>query len=175
MKKGRHEKERIVAQIRERLEGSDIIIFTDFRGLKVSEMTELRNRLREVGAHFQVVKNTLARLAVRSLGLEAAESFLEGPTAIAVAQKEVAAPARVLQEFARDHKALELKGGLLGPKVLSLEDLKALAELPSREELLARLLGRMQAPIAGTVGVLQALLRNLVYVLDRVREVQAEA
>ncbi|MBC7348258.1 MAG: 50S ribosomal protein L10, partial [Clostridia bacterium] len=161
MGKRRADKEAIVAALRESLGKSEGVLFADYRGLKVSELTELRHRLRQAGAQFQVVKNTLTRLAVRGLGLEAAERYLVGPTAVALADKDVAAPARVLQEFARDHKALEIKGGLLGTQVLSLEEIKTLAELPPRDELLARVLGSLQSPLVGAAGVLQGLLRNL--------------
>lgn len=175
MSKRRQEKEAIVAELTERFAKSEVVLFADYRGLKVSEITELRNRLREAGAEFHVIKNTLARLAARNVGLTAVEGYLIGPTAIAVAEKDVAAPARILQDFSKEHKALEIKGGVLTGRVISLSEIKALAELPSREELVARLMARMQAPLAGTVGVLQALLRSLAYVLDQVREAKASA
>jgi large subunit ribosomal protein L10 len=173
--KRRAEKEAIVTRLEGKLGRSEVVLFADYRGLKVSEITELRERLRQAGAEFQVVKNTLTRLAARRVGLEGTEAFLVGPTAITVSEQEGAAPARVLQEFARDHKALELKGGLLRGRVLTVDQVKNLAELPGREELLARLVGHTQAPLAGAVGVLQALLRNLVYVLDQVRQAKATA
>lgn len=175
MSKRRQEKEATVAELSERFANSEVVLFADYRGLKVSEITELRNRLRDAGAEFHVVKNTLARLAARKVGLGAVEGYLVGPTAVAVAVKDVAAPARILQDFSKEHKALEIKGGVLNGRVLSLAEVKALAELPSREELVARVIGRMQAPLAGTVGVLQALLRNLVYALDQIREARASA
>ncbi|MGB9887838.1 MAG: 50S ribosomal protein L10 [Moorellales bacterium] len=175
MGKRREEKQAVVARLEEKLGRSQVVLFADYRGLKVSEITELRNRLRQAGAEFQVVKNTLTRLAARRVGLEGAETYLVGPTALTVCEQESAVPARILQDFARDHKALEIKGGLLRGRVLSGDQVKVLADLPSREELLARVMGCAQAPLAGAVGVLQGLLRNLVYVLDQVRQAKESA
>lgn len=166
-------KKRVVDEIKERLEKIQGAVLTDYRGLNVAEVTELRNKLREAGVEFKVLKNTLTRIAAHQVGLEDLDSYLEGPTAIAFGIDDPVAPAKILSEFAKAHKALEIKAGILENKVIDAEGVKALADLPSREVLLAKLLGAMQSPMYGFAGSLQGLLRNLVYVLDAVREKKA--
>ncbi|MHB1128134.1 MAG: 50S ribosomal protein L10 [Bacillota bacterium] len=164
-----------VEQIRQQLKDSVAATLADYRGLTVAEITKLRIQLRATGVDFKVVKNTLTRRAARELGLEELDPYLEGPTAIAFSPKDPVVSAKVLTDFARTHKALELKGGVLEGKVISLEQVKALASLPPREQLLARVLGGLQTPMVGLVSVLNGPLRNLVYVLDAVRKQKEEA
>jgi large subunit ribosomal protein L10 len=163
-------KQPVVQEIKGKLEASKGAVLTDYRGLNVAEVTELRTKLREVGVEYKVVKNTLARIAANEIGIEGLDGYLEGPTAIAYGIEDAVAPAKVLSEFAKAHKNLEIKAGILEGKVIDLNGVKALADLPSREVLLAKLLGSMQSPLYGMANVLQGNLRNLVYVLDAVRK-----
>lgn len=171
--KQREINEKIVAEIKQKLEESTAVILTNYRGLNVAQMTQLRAKLREAGVEYKVLKNTLTRLAAHQVGLEGLDDYLTGPTAIAFS-KDPVAPAKILSNFAKENKALEIKAGVLEGKIIDLEGVKALASLPSREELLAKVVGGMQAPIYGLAFVLSGCLRNLVYVLDAVRK-QKEA
>ncbi|TDA68583.1 MAG: 50S ribosomal protein L10 [Clostridia bacterium] len=172
MSKSRARKEQEVAKLQDRMERSQAIILADYRGLKVAEITRLRRQLQNAGADLQVVKNTLAWRAAQDMGWEDLAPYLEGPTAMAFAPRDETQIAKILVEFAREHKVMGLKGAVLAGRVFSGEGVKALAELPSREELLARVAGGMAAPLSGLAGCLQGLLRNLVYVLEAVREQQ---
>lgn len=166
-------KKQVVDEIKERLEKIQGAVLTDYRGLNVAEVTELRTKLREAGIEFKVLKNTLTRIAAHQVGLQDLDSYLEGPTAIAFGIDDPVAPAKILSEFAKAHKDLEIKAGILENKVIDAEGVKALADLPSREVLLAKVLGAMQSPMYGFAGSLQGVLRNFVYALDAVREKKA--
>jgi large subunit ribosomal protein L10 len=167
------EKEIMLQEVREKLSGCKVAIMADYRGLNVAAMTRLRRRLREKGSELKVVKNTLTLKAARDLGFEGLESYLEGPTAIAFSQEDLVAPAKILMDFVKEFKILEIKGGLLEGKAIDVSAVKNLAELPSREVLLARVLGGMQSPMYGFAGALQGVLRNFVYVLEAVRKQKA--
>lgn len=166
-------KKQVVDEIKARLEKIQGAVLADYRGLNVAEVTELRVKLREAGIEFKVLKNTLTRIAAHQVGLEDLDSYLEGPTAIAFGMEDPVAPAKILSDFAKVHKALDIKAGILENKVIDADGVKALADLPSREVLLAKVLGAMQSPMYGFAGSLQGLLRNFVYVLDAVREKKA--
>lgn len=166
-------KKQVVEEIKERLEKTQVAVLADYRGLNVAEVTELRAKLREAGVDFKVLKNTLTRLAANEVGLEGLDPYLEGPTAIAFGIDDPVVPAKVLSDYAKTHKALEIKAGILEKKVIDANGVKALADLPSREVLLAKVMGAMQSPLYGFAGSLQGLLRNLVYVLDAVKEKKA--
>ena len=165
----RPEKAAVVAEVRDRLESSDAALLTEYRGLNVGQMAELRRSLRAAGGQYTIYKNTMVRLATAELGLDLAD-LLTGPTAIAFvgdgddgAGGDAAAVAKSLRDFSRGNRALVLKGGVLGDKVLTAEDLLALADLPTREVLLAQLAGGFQAPLVKFAGLLQALPRNFAY------------
>ena len=164
----RPEKAAVVAEVRDRLEASDAALLTEYRGLNVTQMAELRRSLRAAGGEYTIYKNTMVRLAVADLGIDVAH-LLTGPTAIAFVGEgddgsgDAAAVAKALRDFSRANRALVLKGGVLGTKVLGPEDLVALADLPSRDVLLAQLAGGLQAPLAKLAGLLQALPRNFAY------------
>jgi large subunit ribosomal protein L10 len=141
------QKKAIVDEIAGKLEKSKSTIVADYRGLNVKQMNELRKQLREAGIEFQVLKNTLTRRAAEKVNLTELNEHLTGPTAIAFSYEDVVAPAKVLHTFAKENKALEIKGGLVEGKAVSLDEIKALAELPSREGLLSMLLSVLQAPV----------------------------
>ena len=168
----RPEKAAVVAEVRDRLAASDAALLTEYRGLNVPEMAALRRSLRAAGGEYTIYKNTMVRLATAELGVDVAH-LLTGPTAIAFvgarddgAASDAAAVAKALRDFSRSNRALVLKGGLLGHKVLSAEDLMALADLPPREMLLAQLAGAFSAPMVKLAGLLQALPRNFAYGLQ---------
>ena len=164
----RPEKAAVVAEVRDRLAASDAALLTEYRGLNVPQMAELRRSLRAAGGTYTIYKNTMVRLAVADLGIDVAH-LLTGPTAIAFVGEgddgsgDAAAVAKALRDFSRANRALVLKGGVLGAKVLGPEDLIALADLPSRDMLLAQLAGGLQAPLVKLAGLLQALPRNFAY------------
>ena len=166
----RPEKASKVAELKDLLTASKGIVLVNYCGLTVAEDTELRAKMREAGVKYMVAKNTFIRIAAKEAGIEGLDSVLEHNTALAFSAEDPVAPAKILNDFSKDHKALELKAGVLDGKVIAVDEVKALAELPSREELLAKLVGSMQAPISGLVNVLQGTIRNFVYTLEAVRQ-----
>jgi len=158
----RPEKVAVVDEVREHFNGADAAILTEYRGLTVTELSNLRRALRPAGGEYKVYKNTLVRFAARDLGIDL-DAMLEGPTAIAFVKGDAVTVAKALKEFARTNPKLVVKGGLLGEKVLDAKDASALADVAPREVLLARLAGGMAAPMVQFAGLLQALPRNLAY------------
>ncbi len=140
-------KQQVVTEIADKLRASKSTIVVDYRGLTVSEATELRKQLREAGVEFKVYKNSLTRRAAESAEMAELNEFLTGPNAIAFSNEDVVAPAKVLNDFAKDHEALEIKAGVIEGKLVTLDEVKAIATLPSREGLLSMLLSVLQAPI----------------------------
>jgi large subunit ribosomal protein L10 len=163
MENPRPEKVAVVDEVRERLQGADAALLTEYRGLDVKAISALRRQLRPVGAEYKIYKNTLVRLAARELAGESLDDLLVGPTAIAFVDGDAAAAAKTLRDFARTNPHLVVKGGLLGSTLLSAFDVAALADLPSRETLLAQLAGAFQAPLAQMAGLLQAVPRSFAY------------
>src|SRR5262245_38111258 len=158
----RPEKVAVVDEVREKLANAGASLLTEYRGLDVAAIGELRRNLRAAGGEYKIYKNTLVRFAARDLGLELDE-LLTGPTAIAFVDGDAAAVAKALRDYGRTNPALVVKGGLLGTKRLDADEVRALAELPSREVLLAQLAGAMAAPLQQFAGLLQALPRNMAY------------
>src|SRR5688572_2521288 len=159
----RADKVAVVDEVKSRLSSSSAALLTEYRGLKVGELADLRRTLRTAGGDYKIYKNTLVRFAVRDLGIDIDEATLTGPTAIAFVEGDAAAVAKALRDYSRTNANLVLKGGVLSGKALSADETRALAELPSREVLLAQLAGALQAPIAKMAGLLQALPRNMAY------------
>lgn len=162
-----------VAEFKARLEDSQIAIATQYVGINVENVTQLRKKLREAGCEYKVYKNNLARLALRELNLEDAAQYMDGPTAWAFS-KDPVAPAKVLKEFADTSKFVTVRGGVLSGKVVTDAQVKSLADLPSREVLLGQVVGTIAAPLQNLLGVLNAVPRNLVNVLDQVRKQKEE-
>ena len=172
------EKMAAVAEIKEKLEQAKVFILADYRGLTVAQDTKFRTKMREAGVDYSVVKNSRLRIAAEELGIEGIDAkFLSGPTAIAISYTDPVAPAKVLNDFVRENRLqfLQVKGGVLDGKLIDANSVKALATLPSKEELLAKALGSMQAPISGFVNVLSGTVRNLVYALEAVRKQKESA
>jgi large subunit ribosomal protein L10 len=162
MENPRAEKVAVVNEVRERFSAAGAAVLTEYRGLNVAAISQLRRQLREAGGEYKIYKNTLVRFATRDLGLEIDE-WLTGPTAIAFIEGDAAAVAKALRDYARTNPALVVKGGLLGTKALSADEVRALAELPSREVLLSQIAGALAAPMQQFAGLLQALPRNFAY------------
>lgn len=163
MEDPRPEKVAIVEEVRERLSSSGGVVLTEYRGLKVGELAELRRALRQAGGDYKIYKNTLVRFAARDAGLDGLEELLVGPTALAFAERDAVDVARALRDYSRTNPNLVVKGGLLGGKVLGADEARALADVPPREVLLARFAGGLAAPMQQFAGLLQALPRNLAY------------
>ncbi len=159
----RPEKVAVVEEIRTKLAESDAAVLTEYRGLTVHELADLRGSLRGSGTEYKVFKNTLARRAVAGAGLDDITSLFEGPVAIAFVRGDAAAAAKALRDFGRNNPALIVKGGLLGERVISPADIDALAELPSREVMLTQIAGMFQAPLTKAAGLFQAFTRNFAY------------
>lgn len=175
MENPRQEKVAVVTEIRNKLEASDAAIITEYRGLSVGALAQLRRTLRQSGAEYKVYKNTLARFAARDAKIDGLEELLIGPTGITFVSGDVAAAAKALRDAAKVSPLLVIKGGSLGNKVLSAKDVEALADLPSREVLLAQFAGALQAPLVKTAGLLQALPRNFAYGLKALIDQQEAA
>ena len=166
----RPEKVAVVDEVRGHFSTADAAILTEYRGLKVKDLAELRRSLRANGSDYRIYKNTLVRFATRELGLEDLDAMLVGPTAIAFVSGDAAATAKTLRDYSRTNNRLVIKGGVLGNKILSSADTAALAELPSREVLLARFAGGLAAPLQQFASLLAALPRNLAYGLAALRD-----
>lgn len=163
------EKKAIVAEVSAHVASAQAIIMAEYRGMEVGQMTQLRAKAREAGIYFRVVKNSLVRRAVKDTPYAALADHMVGPLAYGISSDPVAA-AKVLHEFSRDNEKLVIKVGAMGGKIMFLEDVRALATLPSREELLSKLLGTMQAPIATFVRTLNEVPSKFVRGLAAVRD-----
>ncbi len=150
------EKQAIVAEIKERFDASEGVILADYRGLNVKQMQELRVRLREADGDIKIFKNTLTLIALRELELPDMEALFDGPTAIVFIGEDPVAPAKALVDFAKQNKALEVKGGFIDRVVVTGDAVKAIAALPSREELVAKLMGMLLNPVRGFMAMANA-------------------
>ena len=171
----RPEKVAMIAEIKTTMQNAKGLVLADFRGIKVAQDTKLRRKMREAGVEYSVIKNNMAGIAAKEAGIEGLDNYLKGPLAMVSSKNDPVAPAKLISEFIKDNRIMEIKGGLVEGKVIDADAVKALANLPPREVLIARLLGSMQSPISGFVNVLQGNIRNLVYTLDAVRQQKESA
>lgn len=171
----RQEKEALVEQMREKIGRADAAFLADYRGIESNDMNELRKSLRNADVDFVIMKNTLARIALKGTACEPMSNELKGTMAIALSFKDAAAAAKQLTDFAKDEPNLDIKMAVLGGKTIDLEGVKALAELPSREELIAKLLGCMSNIPGSFVGVLAAVPRQFVYTLNAIKDAKQDA
>lgn len=153
-------KKQVVEEIKAQLTKAVSGVFVDYCGLTVEQDTELRNKLRAANVEYKVVKNTLTRFAAKEVGLDGLDEILNGPTALAVSEHDEVTAAKVLADFAKTNEQLEIKSGFLEGKVVSVDEIKKLAETPSREVLIAKMMGSMNAPVSSLVRTLQALVDN---------------
>lgn len=171
----RADKVAVVEEIGAKLAQAGAVYVSEYRGVTVTQMAELRGALRQAGAQHKIYKNSLASLAVRDAGMDDLVELLEGPVALTFTGDDTVAAAKALSDASRRNALVVLKGGILEGARLSSEDLRALANLPSRDELLARLAGGLQAPLVKTASLLQALPRNLAYGLSALIDQQTAA
>ncbi len=171
----RPEKAAVVSDVQARLDQADAVIVTEYRGLKVKDLEVLRRSLAPLGGEYRIFKNTLVRIAARDRASGDFTGLLSGPTALAFVKGDAAAVAKALREFARANPLLHVKGGLLGRSVLGPEAALALADMPSREQLLALLAGGLAAPMQNLAGLLAALPRNFAYGLAALKDKKAAA
>ncbi|MGM0501593.1 MAG: 50S ribosomal protein L10 [Bacillota bacterium] len=168
------EKKKVIDDLTVKFNEAKSAVLTDYRGLNVEQMTELRAKLREAGVDYKVAKNTLAYLAAKEAGCEDIKDYLKGPTAIAFSDEDPVAPAKILSEFAEEHEALEIKSGLLDKDVLDIDEVESLANVPSREELLGRLASGLKRPLNGLVHCLKDPVKSLAYALKAVKDKKEE-
>ncbi|MBO5089041.1 MAG: 50S ribosomal protein L10 [Lachnospiraceae bacterium] len=150
-------KQPIVEEIKANLDGAQSAVIVDYRGLTVEQDTRLRKELREAGVIYKVYKNTMVRFAIEGTEFEALKDDLEGPNAIAISKEDATAPARILAKFAKEAEALEIKCGIVEGTYYDQAGIKAISSIPSREELLSKLLGSLQSPIANFARVLKQI------------------
>lgn len=173
----KEDKERVVAELTEKLRNSDTMIVADYRGLTMPQIDALRSKLIENGARFSVVKNTLTRRAAQEAGADALLALLEGPSAIAFveADGDAVAVAKALADSARDTRILEIRGGVMSGKVISGADVESLAKLPPLEVLRGQVIGAIIAPLQNLVGLVNAPLQNLYGLIDaRIEQLEAQ-
>jgi len=166
----RSKKEELVESLRKDFQEYETAIAVDYRGLDVAEITDLRNRLREESCSFRVVKNTLSIIASEGTDYESIKEHFQGPTALAFTRDNPVSLAKILTEYAKEHKSFEVKLGLQKGKIISVENIREVAKLPSREILIGQLVGLIQAPVRNVVSMIQAPCRSLVTVLKAVAE-----
>lgn len=164
-----------VAEIKERLTGSDGVILVDFRGLSVKDMQEFRAKVRDSGGEVKVYKNTLTEIALRELAMPAMDEYLVGPTGFVFAYGEAVAPAKVITDFAKTHPALDIKGGFVQNAVVDAATVKAIAALPTRDELLAKLMGMLLNPVRGFMAMANAPASAFARTLQAVADQKAAA
>ncbi len=153
-------KKAVVSALTERLKNAQAGVIADYRGLTVAQDTELRAKLREAGVDYTIVKNTLTRFAANEVGLEGLDPVLHGPTALATSSTDVVAPAKVLVEFAKNNEQLEIKAGFVDGKVIDVDEVKVYASIPSKEVLIAKMLGSLMAPIGNLARTLDAIAKK---------------
>ena len=172
----RKKKEELVEKYSDLLDSTNAVFLVDYRGMSVAEITRLRRQLADSGATLIVLKNTLFKRVLDQKGLSVPDQLLEGPAAMGAISGEVPIAAKLFRDFAATNQFLVLKGGLLDDRAIDANQIKALADIPPREVLLAKVVGGLQAPIAGLVNVLNGSIRNFVYVLQaRVDQLNAES
>lgn len=169
------QKKQAVAQIVESLKSAQAGVLVDYRGLTVEEDTQLRNELRKANVQYFVAKNTLIRFAAKETGLEALDEILSGPTALAVSSEDPVAPAKILSDFAKKNEKLELKSGFMDGKVMSLDEVKILASTPSKETLIAKMMGSLNSPVSGLVRLLNTIVEGGEEIADLIAKKAADA
>ncbi len=164
------QKKQVVADLHEKLKKSKVVIVTDYKGLDVQTINTLRRKLRDASVEYQVAKNSLIKRAASDTGVSAIDEYFKGPSALAISYEDPVAPAKVLSEFAKDNKKLEIRAGVMDGNVLTQDDIKALSSLPSREILLAQLLSAMNAVPTGLVRALSDIPRRMLTVLTAIND-----
>lgn len=168
------QKKQLVAQITESLKSAQAGVLVDYRGLTVEEDTALRNKFREANVQYFVAKNTLIRFAAKEVGLDGLDEILNGPTAVAVSAEDPVAPAKIVADFAKGNEKLELKSGFMDGKVMTLDEVKVLAKTPSKETLIAKMMGSLNSPVSGLVRLLNTVVEGGVEIPELIAKKAAE-
>ena len=163
-------KKAAVASLVEELKGAAAGVIVDYRGLTVEQDTELRTKFRAAGVKYSVVKNSLLGFAAKEVGLEGLDEVLHGPTALAYHTEDMVAPAKIFSDFVKDHDIVSFKSGFMEVKVISLDEVKTLASTPSKEVLIAKLMGSLQSPVSGLVRLLNTIVEGGVEIADLVAQ-----
>lgn len=166
----RPEKEKIITSLADKLREAQLVVLTDYRGLTVEKITQLRNELRRASSDYQVVKNTLLKRASQGTGLEKLHGYLEGPTAVVISSRDPVAPVKVLVRFLKEYSELSIKAGYLEGTVLSAEDTKELSNLPGKKELLAKIVSLCASPPVRLLSTLQSIPQKLIRVLHAIEK-----
>lgn len=169
------QKAKAIDGLSEQISRAQMVIVTDYRGLKVGDLQTFRGSLRPVGAEFHVAKNTLTKIAATNAGVGGLDDLLEGPSGLVFAFDDPVQTAKAVSDFVRTSRILAVKGGVMGDRAVTAADVEAIATLPSREELQAKLLGMLVSPMARTVGVLSGPSRSMVYLLNARTQQEAPA
>lgn len=168
----KEQKKELVKKLAEKLKTSKAVVFSDYKGLSVKDMSKLRRELCSEGVDFQVLKKTLINIAIKDADLDVDVRKMEGQIALAISQGDEVAAAKIIAGLAKSNENIKIISGILGQEVISAEKVVALSKLPSKEELLAKLVGSINAPVSGFVNVLAGNLRGLVNVLNAINEVK---
>lgn len=168
------QKQEVISEIKEAIQNSKSVVIVEYRGLNVSKITDLRDRYRKAGVSYKVYKNTMVNLALQDLGYEGYEEFLSGPNGFVFSNEDMVQGPKITTEFNKENEKLIIKGGLLDGKVLSEDEVKAVAKLPSKEVLVAMALGGLNAPIQGFASALNGIITKVVYALNAVKEKQEQ-
>jgi large subunit ribosomal protein L10 len=170
------EKQEVIDRLRERFQGSSSVICVDFRGVNVEKITQFRRQLRQVSGDYRVVKNTLTKRAIKETSFKEIDQFLVGPTGVVFCPGEPMEPAKIVTRFVEEtNGALQIKGGVVDGTVCDAQDIRKVATLPSRQELLAQFVGALQSPIVGLVGTLEGIIREFVYTLQAIADKQTNS
>jgi len=169
----RKQKEEIVKNLAEEIKAAKAVVFSDFKGLEVKDMTSLKKELKKEGASFKVAKKNLINIALKNTGADLDVKKMEGQIAVSASSEDETAVAKIISKFSKKNENLKILGGLLGVKEMSAEEIKALAKLPSKEELLAKLVGSLSSPLSGFMNVLQGNQRSLVQALKAIADKKA--
>lgn len=169
------QKKQVVTEIADALKAAQAGVLVDYRGLTVEEDTQLRNNLRAANVKYFVAKNTLIRFAAKQVGLDNLEEVLSGPTALAISEEDPVAPAKILSDFAKDHEVLEIKSGFMDGAVMNLDEIKTLAATPSKETLIAKMMGSLNSPVSSLVRLLNTIVEGGEEIADLVAKKAGEA
>ncbi len=169
------QKAQVIEETRQELQAASGAVLANYRGLTVQQLGQLRENLRKGGVSFKVIKNTLIKRAADEVGIDGLEPYLEGPTAVAFSHDDPVMAAKMMTQAVREFRKMEIKAGILGKQALSAQSVRELADLPSREVLLSKLVGTLNAPIQQFVWVLNAPMTNLARALDQVRQQKEQA
>ncbi|KKU55036.1 MAG: 50S ribosomal protein L10 [Candidatus Moranbacteria bacterium GW2011_GWE1_49_15] len=169
----KEQKKQIVKDLAQKAKESKSIVFVDYKGIQVKDVTDLKKQLREAGVEYVVSRKTLIDIALKEAGIETSVRGLEGQIAVSFSKEDEVAAAKIIDKFAKTNENLKMLGGVLGTQVMDEKEVKALAKIPSKEELLAKLVGSLKSPVSGFVNVLGGNLRGLVHALNAIKEQKA--